>query len=165
MLSENIYTNSQKITLTILKHEGVPILWGEYHYVLIVQIIFFALGTHSWYVSHDVVGLWFDFVHVLLCSAAIRTITRNLLLSGQLQDETFLHSGQSLFLLKAVSGFVPENISLPIMNTFSDPKRFTQVALPHRQRKFFPLLLSQQWTIFSSFDTDTWKSDLIWQSY
>lgn len=67
---------------------------------------FFPLGTHSWYVSHNVVGLWFDFVHVLLCSAAIRTITRNLLLSGQLQDETFLHSGQSLFLLKAVPGFV-----------------------------------------------------------
>lgn len=40
MLSENIYTNSQKIALTILKHEGVPILWGEYHYVLIVQILF-----------------------------------------------------------------------------------------------------------------------------
>lgn len=87
--------------MSVFKHEGVPVSWGEYSSVLIVQILFSLKSSLAVSVRCNVASLWFDFMS-LLCSAT------NLPETLSLQDsyKTFLDFVWSPSLFKIASGFV-----------------------------------------------------------
>lgn len=152
MFSENISTNSQKTLLTILKNEGVSILRRisqcascsntlslEYHLV----------GA----VSYSMVGHCVDSVNAFWCSAAVRIIYQ--------KPSPFRTPVRWDTFALCPSSSPPSNSICMGKYLFPEYKHHLIQRFSYKWQyllaveRLFPLLLSQQWTNSSCFDTDT----------
>lgn len=152
MLSEKISTNSQKIALTILKNKGVSTLRRISQCASCTNTFPQTSLSESCQLQHGGSLCW-----LCTCTSMFSCSENNLPEDFSLQDSFKMRHFCALS--RVFSCFKQHFYRKIFLSWIQNPFQIQRFL--HKQRylqavdSLFPPLLSQQWTIFSGFDTDT----------